>query len=103
MSYSESVAVGRNYAVIPTVHGSIRFEHITNFMNQLLEYTYSVEVQVYTKEQLDLFDDWLSEYLAYNRKRMMDPTNLVFITETRRLREQIVRMFGTDIWYLDLP
>lgn len=67
------------------------------------EYTYSVEVQVYTKEQLDVFDDWSTEYLAYNRKRMMDPTNLVFITETRRLREQIVRMFGTDIWYLKLP
>jgi len=67
------------------------------------EYTYSVEVQVYTKDQLNLFDDWSTEYLAYNRKRMMDPTNLVFITETRRLREQIVRSFGTDIWYLNLP
>ena len=36
MSYSESVAVGRNSAVIPTVHGLVRFQHITDFMNQLL-------------------------------------------------------------------
>jgi hypothetical protein len=67
------------------------------------EFTYSVEVQVYTKEQLDLFGDWSTAYLAYNRKRRMDPTNPVFIAETRRLREEIVRMFGPDIWYLNLP
>ena len=66
------------------------------------EYTYSVEVDVYTQEQLDLFNDWSTEYLMYNRKRMMDPTNLVYITETRRLREQIVRVFGTDVSYLNL-
>ena len=33
---SKSVAVGRNSAVIPPVHVLVRFQHITNFMNQLL-------------------------------------------------------------------
>src|SRR3954451_17564341 len=48
------------------------------------EYTHSVEVQVYTKEHLDLFNEWSADYLAYSHKRSMDPTNQVFVAEMRR-------------------
>jgi hypothetical protein len=78
-------------------------ENVPSVPRPVDEYTYSIEVQVYTKKQLDLFADWSTQYLEYKRRSMMDPTNLVFAAELRRLREQIVRVFGDDVWFLRMP
>ncbi len=77
------------------------FEHSEDrFRYSVDQNIQSIEVGVYSDDELELFRALSSEYQSYKRKLLMDPFNPVLIEETRRLREKIVETFEVDVWFL---
>lgn len=65
------------------------------------QYVQSVEVEVYSEEEIERFRDLSYEYLSYYRKLMIDPHNPVLVKETTLLRQEIVEAYKVDVWFLN--
>lgn len=76
-------------------------ENVPRVKRKVDQYTHSFEAGVYSDAEVEIFRDLEYEYLSYNRRLRMDPSNLVFIGEVRRLRETIRESFELDVWFLD--
>jgi predicted nucleic acid-binding protein len=76
------------------------YGHYHRYKRDVDEFTQSFEVTVYSKEELEQFQDVQTEYLAYKRRLGMDPANVKLTEEISELRKQIVNAYGSDVWFL---
>jgi predicted nucleic acid-binding protein len=72
------------------------------YKREIDESIQSIEVAVYTKDEIEQFQDVEVEYLDYKRRLGMDPANVKLIEEERDLRQQIVKAYGPKVWFLDV-
>jgi Domain of unknown function (DUF4157) len=73
-------------------------EQETKRARRIVRQITSIEVMVYSREELELFKELYIEYISYKRKVMEDPLNEAASEGIRRAREKIVATFGNDVW-----
>jgi hypothetical protein len=60
----------------------------------------SMEVEVFSKDELEIYGELTTDYMDYELKLRMDPGNQVWREEAATMRRELVQAFGNDLWFL---